>query len=206
MYYTPEPKTGLLTEEYVDVYGIPFSMIPFKGRPLKQAQPEGKPKNHIRALPERVAMEIRFPVVEGYIFELRKNLIHCDIEAMEGLVIEPNREPTATFVSPAVGYRTGRPAETEGPFAFIEQDRKIYYAKTHLQTIQFQVARLIVAELYADSAEAADKRRRVLRLQSRHQLFPQVYRYVAQYIDSKVNFQGSHPCELGLQKYIQRLV
>ena len=34
MNYTPDPETGLLTEEYVDVYGIPFSVIPFKGRPL----------------------------------------------------------------------------------------------------------------------------------------------------------------------------
>ena len=31
MSYTPDPETGLLTEEYVDVYGIPFSVIPFKG-------------------------------------------------------------------------------------------------------------------------------------------------------------------------------
>jgi type III restriction enzyme len=26
---------------------------------------------------------------------------------------------------------------------------------------------------------------------------------VAQYIARKVNFQGSHPCELGLQKYLE---
>ncbi len=32
MDYTVDPETGLLTEEYVDVYGIPFSVIPFKGR------------------------------------------------------------------------------------------------------------------------------------------------------------------------------
>src|ERR1017187_2405218 len=35
MDYVPDPKTGLLSEEYVDVYGIPFSVIPFKGRPVK---------------------------------------------------------------------------------------------------------------------------------------------------------------------------
>jgi superfamily II DNA or RNA helicase len=35
MDYVPDPATGLLTEEYVDVYGIPFSVIPFKGRPVK---------------------------------------------------------------------------------------------------------------------------------------------------------------------------
>ena len=31
MNYTPDPETGLLTEEYVDVYGIPFSVIPVQG-------------------------------------------------------------------------------------------------------------------------------------------------------------------------------
>ena len=60
MDYVPDPKTGLLTEEYVDVYGIPFSVIPFKGRAVKGPAPEDKPKNHVRALPERKAMEIRF--------------------------------------------------------------------------------------------------------------------------------------------------
>src|SRR5439155_8341567 len=34
MDYTPDSQTGLLTEEYADVYGIPFSVIPFKGRPV----------------------------------------------------------------------------------------------------------------------------------------------------------------------------
>ena len=42
MDYTPDPETGLLTEEYVDVYGIPFSIIPFKGRETKKAAPEDK--------------------------------------------------------------------------------------------------------------------------------------------------------------------
>jgi type III restriction enzyme len=51
-----------------------------------------------------------------------------------------------------------------------------------------------------------DKRRRVLALQSRHQLFPQVFRFVEEYVDRKVNRQGCHPCELGLEKYVQRLV
>ena len=33
MNYNVDTKTGLLPAEYVDVYGIPFSLIPFKGRP-----------------------------------------------------------------------------------------------------------------------------------------------------------------------------
>ena len=47
-----------------------------------------------------------------------------------------------------------------------------------------------------------DAKRRVLRLQSRHQLFPQVYGYVDEYVRSKVNFKDCHPCELGLEKYV----
>ena len=39
MDYTPDPETGKLTEEYVDVYGIPFSVIPYKGRPKGGKEP-----------------------------------------------------------------------------------------------------------------------------------------------------------------------
>jgi type III restriction enzyme len=207
MDYVPDPKTGLLTEEYVDVYGIPFSVIPFKGRAVKGLAPEDKPKNHVRALPERKAMEIRFPVVEGYAFALRKNLIRCDVNQLEPLEIEPNREPTATFVRPTVGHQEGSPSTHSAPFEFVQQDRQEYYAGTHLQTIEFQIARLIVDELtVAASAATTDIRRRVLRFQSRHQLFPQVFGYVDEYVHRKVNFSGAHRCELGLEKYVKRTV
>lgn len=206
MDYVPDPKTGLLTEEYVDVYGIPFSVIPFKGRPVKGSAPDDRPKNHVRALPERKDMEMRFPVVEGYAFALRKNLIRCDIASLEPLIIEPNREPTATFVRPTVGYQEGSPSAHTAPFEFVEQNRLEYYRETHLQTIEFQIARLIVDQLTGPAAGTYDRRRRVLALQSRHQLFPQVFRYVDEYVRRKVNFQNCHPCELGLEKYVQRMV
>lgn len=64
MDYTPvkdAEKRELLTEEYVDVYGIPFTVIPFKGRAAQQTEPDDKPKNHVRAMPERASMEMRFP-------------------------------------------------------------------------------------------------------------------------------------------------
>jgi type III restriction enzyme len=206
MDYVPDPVTGLLTEEYVDVYGIPFSVIPFKGRAVRGPAPEDRPKNHVRALPERRAMELRFPVVEGYAFALRKNLIRCDVGQLDPLVVEPNREPTATFVRPTVGYQEGSPAAHSAPFQFVQQDRDEYYAHTHLQTIEFQIARLIVDELTVGAVSASDVRRRVLRFQSRHQLFPQVFRYVDEYVRRKVDFNGADPCELGLEKYVKRMV
>ncbi len=205
MDYVPDPATGLLTEEYVDVYGIPFSVIPFKGRTGKAPAPEDRPKNHVRALPERQAMEMRFPVVEGYVFALRKNLIRCEVGSLEPLIIEPNREPTATFVRATVGYQEGSPSQGS-PFEFVTQDREEFYRQTHLQTIQFMIAKRIVDQLAGDYQTGSDTRRRVLRLQSRHQLFPQVYRIVEEYVARKVDFQNCHPCELGLDKYFMRMV
>ena len=70
MDYRPDPATGLLAEEYCDVYGVPFSVIPFRGRPVDRPEPDDAPPNLVKALPERAAMEMRFPVVEGYAFAL----------------------------------------------------------------------------------------------------------------------------------------
>ncbi|MBI4517856.1 MAG: DEAD/DEAH box helicase family protein [Deltaproteobacteria bacterium] len=201
MDYTPDPQTGLLAPEYVDVYGIPFSIIPFKGRETKKPAPEDKPKNHVRALEERRHFEIRFPVVEGYAFALRQNLIKADIGDMETLQLEPNRNPTAVFVKPQVGYQVGRPS-VGGGFEFVEQDREAFYASTHLQTIKFEIARQIVWAL----SEGAGNGKPKLRLRSRHQLFPQVLRLVDEYVTRKVDWHGCDARELGLETYVKRIV
>ncbi|MCK6555103.1 DEAD/DEAH box helicase family protein [Candidatus Binatia bacterium] len=200
MDYTPDPQTGLLTPEYVDVYGIPFSIIPFKGRETKKPAPEDKPKNQVRALEERRHFEIRFPVVEGYAFALRQNLIKADIGAMESLQLEPNRTPTAVFVKPQVGYQVGRPS-VGGGFEFVEQDREAFYASTHRQTIKFEIARQVVWALSEGAGDGKPK----LRLRSRHQLFPQVLRLVDEYVARKVDWHGCNPSELGLETYVRRI-
>ena len=206
MNYIPDPETGLLTEEYVDVYGIPFSVIPFKGRPRGQSENEDKPKNHVRALPERAGYEIRFPIVEGYAFALKKNEIKADIRAMPQLLIEPELTPTAVYVKPAVGYETGTPS-TLGPGEAVLQDREAYYQTTHIQAIKFEISRRIVRDLVGDSkTHPSPNSHAALRLQSRHRLFPQVYRLVDAYIQRKVDFRESNPCELGQEKYVTRVV
>ena len=63
-------------------------------------------------------------------------------------------EPTATFVRLTVGYREGSPPMHSSPFQFIEQDREEYYRQTHLQTVEFQIARLIVDQLTVAGALA----------------------------------------------------
>ena len=206
MNYTPDPETGLLTEEYVDVYGIPFSVIPFKGRPKNKREPDDKPKNHVRAMPERANFEIKFPVVEGYAFALKKDEIHADLNSMTPLRLEPENTPTAVFVKAAAGYEIGIPTPL-GPGDFIEQDRTAYYDTTHIQYIKFEISRQIVTALVGDRENQPDQNSNPkLRLQSRHRLFPQVFRLVDSYVETKIDLSGCQPCELGQQKYMERIV
>ena len=207
MNYTPDPETGRLTEEYADVYGIPFSVIPFRGRPTHRPEPDDKPINHVRAIPGREAYEMRFPVVEGYAFALRKDEIKADIEAMDRLRLEPEHTPTAVFVKAAAGYQIGD-ITTLGPGEFIEHNREQYYQQTHIQTIKFEIAGQIVYKLVGDKWNAPDPESKPsLRLRSRHRLFPQVFRLVDRYIETKVDRRDDvNPCELGLQKYVELIV
>ena len=46
----------------------------------------------------------------------------------------------------------------------------------------------------------------MFRLQSKHQLFPQVFAVVDEYVRTKVNFQDEHHSELGLGIYVQRII
>lgn len=202
MDYTPDPKTGLLTAEYVDIFGVPFSLIPFKGRLPKGGAPaEDRPKHEVLALPERKALEIRFPIVEGYVVSLNRNLVKCDIAAVERTVLDPWSTPTDAFIRPQVGYQIGHPS-AHGGFGFELVSRKTYYESVHPQTIEFEIAREIIRAL----TEAAHPGKERLRRESRSALFPQVLRIVRCYVSSRVDFNGLHPCEVGLQTYAQRIV
>jgi type III restriction enzyme len=202
MDYTPDPQTGHLTEEYVDVFGVPFSLIPFKGRPPGEPPPpDDRPKHEVMALPERAAFEIRFPVVEGFVVDLRRNLLRCDVKAMNELSLDPVDVPTAAFVRPQVGYAVGTPGEMTG-FGFELVTRAAYYAETHPQTIAFEIAREVVRRL-TDAAHPGSERQRVA---GRAALFPQVLGFAQAYIRERVKLNGCHPCEVGLQVYAQRIV
>jgi len=202
MNYTPDPKTELLPEEYVDVYGIPFSVIPYKGKPSRT--PPERPVNHVHALPERAAYEIRFPNLEGYVYALRKPAIKASFDHLERLVIEPERTPTATFVRIVADHLEGA-ARGGGLGEFTEHNREEYYASHHIQGIEFEIARQIVAALVGEGDQAPVRGSPRIRGLARHELFPQVLRIVRKYVREKVDFGGAHPCELGLEKYVHRI-
>ena len=202
MDYTPDPTTGLLTAEYVDIFGVPFSLIPFKGRePGGSTQADDRPKHEVMALPERDAFEIRFPVVEGYVVALQRNLIAADVANIERTSLDPWNTPTAAFVRPQVAYQIGH-ASAHGGFGFELVDRQEYYGNVHPQTIAFGIAREIVRAL----TEAGATGKESLRRQSRSALFPQVLAIVEEYVRTRVDLNGLHPCEVGLQVYAQRII
>ena len=200
MDYVPDPKTGHLTAEYVDVFGVPFSLIPFKGRqPGSPTPPEDRPKHEVVALPERKALEIRFPVVEGYVASLRRHRIACDLDNVERTSLDPWGTPTATFVRPQVGYQIGHPGAFGG-FGFQEVDRQEYYDSVHPQTIEFAIAGEITRELTEVGGNGRPP------CEGRQTLFPQVLRIVQDYIRERVDLNGLHPCDVGLRTYAERIV
>ena len=194
-----EEQKHLLPPEYVDVYGIPFSVIPFKGRPVDKPTPEDKPQHRVWAIPDREDMEIRFPIVEGYVFQTTKGLLKCDIDNIEKIGIDPKLEPTTTFLSPTAGYLDAQTGSM--PFEFVTQDRNTYYSQTHFQSVLFQITQRLIDQFLAPSAANTDKKSRVFRLQSRHQLFPQVFQFVRAFAEKRIDYNGVDKRELGLEKY-----
>ena len=165
MDYTPDPETGLLTAEYVDIFGVPFSLIPFKSRePGKKTPTDERPKHEVMAVPARKAFEIRFPVVEGYVASLERNRVVCDIDSTEPTSIDPFDTPTAAFVRPQVSYQIGHPS-AYGGFGFDVVDRQKYYDSVHPQTITFEIAREVVRRLTAADSNGGGRA-------SRGALFP----------------------------------
>jgi len=196
-FYIDAEGREMLPPEYVDVYGIPFSVIPFKGRKTDAPEPEDRPKNHVKSLEERSAMEIRFPVVEGYVVDLENLEVECDVARVEPLRIEPIKTPTTVFVMPQVGIREGHVGSMD--FQTAEHDRQEFYEEHHLQTVQFEAARQILTRL---TNEQDGK----LRSWSRQRLFPQILAIVERYCESRIDWSGQPKQELALEIYMKPLV
>lgn len=96
---------------------------------------------------------------------------------------------------PQVAVQTGAPSLVGG-FTTEMHDRSAYYESTHLQTIEFEIAREVVRRLM--SASNGDDRRGVT---SPHVLFPQVFRLVQEYVGTRVDFRGCDEREIGLDRY-----
>lgn len=198
--YQVDPVTGMLPAEYVDVYGIPFSLIPFKGKEKDDDGPDPVYR-YIHSVEERKAMEIRFPIVESYTYDIRSSGIECDVDALAETHV--NHEPISVYLTPTRGYHDEPDPISSGDF--VEQNRNAYYATVRPQQVIFRIAQMIMQDL-EEGARESIVGKRTAPLVARHQIFPDLVRILEQYVQRKVKYaDGVDVRELGLQKYAQQV-
>lgn len=193
MNYTLD-ENGMLPEEYVDVYGIPFEVIPVKKKG-KGPTPPLPPSTLVQSLKEREHLKIEFPRIEGYVFDI-KSRIKVDLSGLKEITVDPSKEPTKVVAKGTVGYKLGSPTRL-GPGKEAYQDRNPFHETRRLQEIIFEIAKRIT--------NALKDRKKFLR-QAREILFPQVLSIVKKFIYEKVKFIDARPNEIALEKYIQHIV
>ena len=90
--------------EYADVLGIPFD---FTAKPVVSKPQKPRPTVHVKAMrPERDALEIRFPRVDGYRVELPEEDIQAEFNADSVLTLTPQ------IVGPTITQNAGIIGET----------------------------------------------------------------------------------------------
>jgi type III restriction enzyme len=100
---------GMLTPEYADIFGVPFSGFPVAGLPEDRAPATPKPGKAVRAIPERLVgapwLEVQFPRVIGYRFEVPADRLTATFKPEHRVVLTTQDMPTTTLNAPIVGEK-----------------------------------------------------------------------------------------------------
>lgn len=166
-------EDGKFTEEVAKVFGVPFQVIPFKANPSGPQPPPVK-RHHVRALPERAALAIEFPRVEGYAQAIRSR-VAVDWEHVPDLVLEPGRIPPHAEVKGLHPTNTGRLSLT-GPGRVDAVSLAEFRKSRRLQELVFDVAG-VLTRLFREQ--------RGCQIPAQA-LFPQLAAIVGRYVERKV--------------------
>lgn len=171
-HYEVAEESGRFPEEIAEVMGVPFEIVPYKtsgGAPVRVAK-----RHHVRAVPSRLAFEIKFPRVEWYIQEVRAK-VSVDWENVPTLTLDPTRVPPEVQMAGLQVSNTGTPAHLP-----VGQVRELtlepYRVDRRLQAAEFALARSLTLAF----TEQTDKR------QLASTLFPQMLSIVKRYVTEKV--------------------
>ena len=165
-------EDGRFTEEVAQVLGVPFEIIPFKA--VAAAPAKSKEKFRIFALPQRTALEIRFPRVEGYTQAVR-NRITVDWSAVPTLTLDPGSIPTEVQTAAALPNNQGRTSMFT-PGRSSELSMAAFLESRRLQQLVFEAAGTLTRDYIERRGATAPT----------HVLFPQLQRVVARYAETKV--------------------
>ncbi len=192
---------GKLEPEYVDVYGIPFSLIPFKGREVNSEDTDDTPTNHVHAMEERAQFAIEVPRIENFVYELSDSGVRCDIASLPDLLLHD--EPAAVDVEAVRGYKDDVAAVRGVEGDMSRQDRQAYYENIHIQRIEFAIAQRVTQQLI----DGQNKRKPEDRVAMTAKVFADVFSITQKFIAEKVRLKpGQDRRDLGFDKNLQRAV
>jgi type III restriction enzyme len=173
--------------EYVDIYGVPFRLFPYKEEP-GDPPPPPPPGVRVHTVEGREEYRIRFPRVSAVIPDVRDTFA-IDLKAIEYIHVDPAHEPTEVI---AGAFGLG-----EADFELWQQNRSAWYAANRVQTVAFQTAARILR--FLDDGRPNGEQR--------PWLFPQVLHQVKRLIKERVSYgEGVAKEELGLELYRARLL
>jgi type III restriction enzyme len=136
--YTADDK-GMLTPEYADIFGVPFSGFPVAGLPEERAPATPKPGKGVRAIPERLIgapwLEVTFPRVVGYRFDVPAERLSAKFDAAHRIVLTTQDIPTNTLNAPIVGEKAELTLEEAKE---LRPQTVAFRLATHLQQLHFR--------------------------------------------------------------------
>jgi type III restriction enzyme len=168
--------SDLTVPEYVDVYGVPFQLLPFvragARRPIEPPR-----TTRVHSLRDRAELRMLFPRVEQIVQDVGED-VSVNLDAIEPILVSSENDPTATYVE----FEVGAPGRGIGGTT---QNRNAAYERFRLQRLVFTVAAEIVGGL------------------EKRWLFPQLAQIVQAVVESRVEYAPAvDPRELGNLRYV----
>ena len=129
--------SDLSKPEFVDVYGVPFQLLPFARATGAVVEP---PKTTpARSLRDRAHLRLEFPRVEQIISDLG-DVVTVDMDSIEPIRVSPENDPNATWVE----FEVGSPGKGIGGET---QDRHAAYETFRMQRLTFRLAADLVTDI-----------------------------------------------------------
>lgn len=161
--YDPDDDGMLRPAEYANIFGIPFSFAQHKEGVVTYRPP--KPTRRVCALPERDALEIRFPRVAGYRVKLPSDRLRWVWDEDSRFRLSPDQTPTRAEVQDILG---------SGEIITLDN-----YMDQRAATVAFHVAGHALRSRFRDEAGNL-----------KPFLFPQLLRITREWLETRLSCTG----------------
>jgi type III restriction enzyme len=123
--------SNLTQPEFVDIYGVPFQLLPMAKATAGKPSPPPDYTN-VHTVRERGELRIEFPRLVHVVPDIQ-DILDIDLDAIEPIRVTPRFDPTETWVE----FDLGTPHAGMGG---VTQDRERAYENFRVQRLRFRVA------------------------------------------------------------------